>query len=93
MSKNKEIVNTYVKALQSRNARAFASVLSEKGSFGSARMSAGSYAKVAVSAGWTDIKVITSFVGENGAALLYEGTDPKSGQRMLASDKPAFLFV
>lgn len=84
----KKIVDQYLRAWQKGDAETLASLISEKGTFGSSRLSSkGLVSEILKSPVWRDVRMINSVYDEDGnAAILYEGTDTQTGQRVRSSE-------
>lgn len=84
-SETSDVATKYVKAFAKGNHKQLRSLLADRGTFGVSGMSADAYVESVRKGGnWKDVKVVKTVVSEGEAALLYEGTNAETGQRMQA---------
>ena len=87
MSDAKEVVNDYLEAFKKGDFKHLRSVLADHGKFGHAGLSADAFVEsIKKGPAWHNVQLIKSVYSGNGAAILYEGTNANSGQRMQASE-------
>ena len=81
------VANKYLEAFEKGNFKQMRSLLADRGKYGAAKLSADAFIEtVRKAASWKDITVIKAIYSDSDAALLYEGTNTQTGQRMQATE-------
>ncbi|MDX0133445.1 nuclear transport factor 2-like protein [Sinorhizobium meliloti] len=88
----KKVVENYLQAWQQGDAKKLRSLIADKGIFGSSQLSAdGLVDDMMRRPAWRDVRIVSEIYDKAGnAAILYEGTDVQTGQRVRSSE---FIWV
>jgi hypothetical protein len=83
----KEIVEKYLEAWQKGDAKALRALLADAGRYGRQQVSADQVTQDIIGhPAWKNIKMISAAYGPADAAIMYEGDDPKTGQRLRSAE-------
>lgn len=84
---SKQIVEHYLEAWQKGDAKALRALLADKGRYGKGQVAADQITREIMSyPAWKNMKMINAVYGPSDAAIMYEGDDPKTGQRLRSAE-------
>jgi ketosteroid isomerase-like protein len=87
MAGSKDVAHQYLEAFKKGDLGKVRSLLADNGSFGHAGMSADAFVdSLKKGPAWQDVHLIHEVHTDDSGALLYEGTNASTGQRMQASE-------